>query len=318
MIGLITLLRSALASPRDHFKTLWNKLLTDGTESIVIDRTGMFAEVRVKASDNRTALLFLPLKPIELVDIPELVNPPSSLLCPYIVLREELIYRDIYGGGAVDIVIQYIPNGEPLYFSGLGYEAVALLDELESECRRVGFSHNKLTSYDIIVSNSGHLHPIRYHFATMDGAMDNFDKLRAEFNEPMVLNDCTSTYTTNSAELFDAHDGVMRFYRDGLYGYMTVDGEEIIPAQYISASDFCERRAVVETEDGYGAIDPTGRVIIRPNLDNLYYDLYDTIFYYFDYDEIIGIDYNGAPIKADDPRLARIKEGQFNTPPHIN
>ena len=297
-------LRSALHSPKDHFKTLWREIRSTGDENIYIDSTYSFAEVEVATVTHGKILIFMPLKPIALNRNPLLSNPPSTILCPYKVLERELVsYQE-----EIDIVVQYIPMGDPLHLSPIDADmARNLLQTLEKECRSIGFSHNRLTAEDIIVGNDNHLYPIRYHYATMNGCKDDFSALfdlfadRAE--EANRLNDINSTYTNKYCDIYDCHNGYIRFCDDGLFGYKNHKGEDIIAAQFIWAGDFCESRAVVETADGFGVIKPDGSYVIRPYLDSLYYDNYGSLFYYYDHNELCAFDYNGDPLASNDPRL---------------
>ena len=310
MPAKITSLRDALKYPIDHFRTLWKVIRAAGDEPIFIDDSYSFAEVTLYTRDNCRAMLFMPLKDFKLNDSPQFISPPSSILCPYRVYRQELMTTT----EAYDIILQIIPEGESLHLSAIDNStALKMVDSLEQECRRIGFSHNNLTAENIIVGNNNRLYPIRYHQATMDGCKDDFNALRAqliESNNPMILNDIYSSYTNRYCDIFDRHNGYIRFCDDGLFGYKNHKGEDIIPAQFLWASDFCEHRAVVETQTGFGVINNKGKMVINPYLDSLYYDTFNSLFYYYDKDEICAFDYNGTPLKTNDPRLDLLKNNK--------
>lgn len=301
-------LYSALASPVDHFKTLWRVLEQNENCAIKIDRNGIFAEARVNIAKRGEAILYMPLKEMELNNLPALANPSSSVICPYIVLKDELVYYDYTNKpNSCDIILQYIPSGYSIYHSPLkNEELLQLLTELECECKRIGFSHNDLDIHDIIISDNNQAYIIRNHFATMDGAYDNFDHIRQQLTESSRLNDISTRYTTDDCQLFEPYNGFIRFRKDGLFGYKNIKGKDIIEAKYLWAGDFFERRAIVKTETGYGVIDPKDRVIIPPMFDNLALDTKRSIFTYWHEDELHGLDYNGRPLDNSDSRLQQI------------
>lgn len=308
MPAQISILRNALKYPMDHFKTLWRIIRAVDDDNITIDDNYTFAEAEVYTRDNNRALLFMPLKPIELNRCPQLISPPSSMLCPYRVYPQEIVTDS----EAFDIILQLIHEGDPLSLSPIDSQtALKMVDILEQECKQIGFSHNRLSANNVIVGYNNRLYPIRYHYATMDGCKDDFNILRAAILEnqkdQQLLNDIQSSYTNRYCDIFDSHNGYIRFCDEGLYGYKNHKGEDIIPAQYLWASDFCEHRAIVETPEGFGVINPQNKMIIRPYLESLYYDTSNSLFYYYDNDEICAFDYNGTPLRPNDPRLKCIK-----------
>ena len=307
----ITSLLSAIVSPDDHFQTLWRILEPDRNCKIRVDRDGLFAEVRVNIAKHGEAILYMPLKEQALNTLPSLSNPKSDAICPYIIYKDELIYRDfttqrIY----CDIIIEYVPSGCPILDSPLKNEhLIELVNELESECKRIGYSHNNLDINDIIISDNNKAHLIRNHYATMDGAHDDFDSIRRKLTTScncVCLQDISTRYTADDCEIFEPYGGFIRFRKDGLYGYKNIKGKDIIPAKYLWAGDVFERRAIVKTETGYGVIDPKDRVIIPPMFDNLALDTKRSIFTYWHEDELHGLDYNGRPLEPDDSRLVDI------------
>ena len=311
MAAKLSELRGVLNSPIDYFNTLWRHIRPTGDEVISIDATYSFAEVIVPTVDQGRVIIFIPLKPLTLNDNPQLATPSSSTLCPYKVLKGELTTASELS----DIVVQYIPMGDPLHLSPIdAATALRMINVLERECRNIGFSHNNLLVENLIVGNDDRLYPIRYHCATMEGCRDNFDALRAQFSEscntPGLLCDVQSGYTNNYCDIYDCHNGYIRFCDDGLFGYKDHKGEDIIDAKFLWAGDFCEQRAVVETEFGFGVINPKGEFVVKPYLSSLYYDTYNSIFYYYDHEQICAFDYNGTPLSADDQRLAHLRRNQ--------
>ena len=107
-----------------------------------------------------------------------------------------------------------------------------------------------------------------------------------------------------------SYDGFMRFCDSGLFGYKDHRGEDIIDAKYLWAGDFCENRAVVETELGFGVINSRNEFVVKPYLESLYYDTYNSIFYYYDHNIVCAFDYNGTPLDPKDERLTHLHHNQ--------
>ena len=315
MYPLLGLFQSAILVPDGHLRTLWTKVVTSRCGPVVIDDSGLFAEAQIYLQDCGSALLYMPLKSYNRDIYNYLSSPPTKLLTPYTLLEDELVCYDGLGGvQTYDLILQKIPQGEIMAYSALGEQLLPMIDELEREFSRIGFSHNNLTSHNIIVSNLGELVPIRCHFATTDGSHDDFDALRNTIRSNAILAEPDYRYLCEDCELYDAHQGYIRYMKDGLYGFKDIHCNDIIPAQFKWATDFVENRAIVETQDGYGVINCYGEFIVPPKYEILYYDVERMIFYYYDYDDIYGFDYNGRPISPDDPCLDDLAQYHYNEP----
>lgn len=68
------------------------------------------------------------------------------------------------------------------------------------------------------------------------------------------------------------HDMVMRAFDGSKWFYIDKRGGAAIPGYFVSACDFSEGRAVVETDEGYGMIDLNGRFVIEPHCDDVEWD----------------------------------------------
>lgn len=322
--SLISLFQSALVSPEDHFKTLWNKIDVSLSEPFVIDRQGLFAEAKVYLRTEGYAMIYMSLSKFHIDISPELMRSDSTILSPYILLSDELGFYDSQGNyQSVDIMLQYITEGVPLAYSGLtDHEVMLIVDELEAECRRIGFSHNNLSPYDILVSPDRHPYLIRYHYATFTGAHDNFDSVRrALLMQSQNLTDVESIYITEN-EQKEVSSCFVKYNHAGLFGYKDHYGKVVIRPKFRWAGEFYEHRAVVRTSSGYGVIDTSGDFVVQPIFDILYYNVCYTLFYTIidnnpptkrrrgSFDErnyeIVGFDYNGTQINAEDPRLKEL------------
>lgn len=72
--------------------------------------------------------------------------------------------------------------------------------------------------------------------------------------------------------LLAMHEGLRRICRGERYGFTDESGNIAIPIRYLWADDFREGRAVVETENGLGLINKSGREVIAAIYDDVCYD----------------------------------------------
>ncbi len=102
---------------------------------------------------------------------------------------------------------------------------------------------------------------------TVEGAATEFSDGRAV---TVLPNDGQRAIDTTGKLTGPAFDG-LGAYREGLaaaisrnaYGFVGHDGEFVIPAQFLTVSDFANQRAVVSTEFDSRIIDPTGRALAQ-------------------------------------------------------
>ena len=67
-------------------------------------------------------------------------------------------------------------------------------------------------------------------------------------------------------------DMVMRVFDGTEWFYIDRYGNRAFPGSFVSATDFSEGRAVVETKKGYGLIDLNGKFVIEPRYDDIDWD----------------------------------------------
>ncbi len=61
-----------------------------------------------------------------------------------------------------------------------------------------------------------------------------------------------------------SEEGLARFCDHGLWGYVNLEGKEVIPAHYEDANNFSEGLAAVKIDGLYGFIDVSGEMMIEP------------------------------------------------------
>lgn len=287
----ITIFKCALNAPEQFFATIRGISSVDGGQ-IEVARTSLFAEATVLLSDGSRAMIFMPIRNYKREHVKQFAGLQSQMLSDYILLEDELSVTDYQGNKIYsDIIIQPIPNGELLRYTTLPEEQIMqMLDSLHDEFVRLNFSHNNLSLNNIIVGVDNRLHPIRYHYATLDGCFDDFSELKSR-----ISTTSSTLCDVNTAYMEDALlNGPVCFTCDDKYGYLNERGEVVIPPKFIYGENFCENRAVVATKKGYGVIDETGKLIIPPVFDYIYYDRRHTQFQVF-VGKLSGwMDYNGS------------------------
>lgn len=294
-IPTIVAFRNALRRPAECFRTLGGMVpeMEDGAATVF--RTTRFAEARVGIGGRRH-LLCVPLAEDAVESVERMAGELRFLhsrhLCEYAILYSEMRFADDLGRERrCDVILQRLPEGESLPRAATWMEPSLLrrmVGELKAEFERLQFSHNNLKPSNIIVGDDGLLHPIRYHYATIGrGCRDDFDALlRAIGINPgesdadtcgNLLNDVCAPYSADGAcdPAFTPHEGLVRFIRNGLYGFADTEMNTAIEPRFLWADDFREGRAVVETAGGLGLIDKCGREVIPAEYDDVCYDIHD-------------------------------------------
>lgn len=88
----------------------------------------------------------------------------------------------------------------------------------------------------------------------------------------IIVCSCAITMADNTYKwaLYDVkgtgefHDGLAKFYSNGLYGFINSAGEVAIEAKFKSVEDFEDGQAIVETESGMGIINRNGLFLLEP------------------------------------------------------
>ena len=77
------------------------------------------------------------------------------------------------------------------------------------------------------------------------------------------------------------------------WGFVDSDNRVVVPSVYLWVNDFCEGRAEVETAEGMGLIDKSGRYIIEPRYGVVEYDPRSGCSMARQREEWIEFDYSG-------------------------
>lgn len=253
---------------------------------IVVSRTARFAEAEIRIDGCRW-LICAPLTRTATASVERTAEKlryvESDFLCEYRLLYSEMTFEDELGRRCeCDIVMQRLPEGEAFgrNTSYDGRRIGAMLDALHAEFERTGFTHNNLKPSNLIIGDDGRIHPIRYHYAQIGSSCrDDFAPLYEIIGadaENTIAGDVCAPYEAadNDGEtFFPLHEGLRRICRGDRYGFADESGNIAVPIRYLWADDFREGRAVVETENGLGLIDKSGREIIPAVYDDVCYDI---------------------------------------------
>ncbi len=256
----------------------------DGT--VEVKRSMDFAEAHIEYQ-SKHYLLLLPLSAIALRKTRQssvkMRTLRSKLLLDFKVLEGEMLYPNAAGEMiSADIVLQEIPNGNRLDNCIDKLDAAKLfaaINTMQSEFNRLKLTHQLLQADTVYIDDEYTLYPTYLHYATIgeSGNKQDFDLLR----------NYASTHFGVNAQDFASYDsdksnqlGALHGYKyvgnpfeglcvvedhSGLFGYIDIDGEVVVEPQYIWAGDIREGRAEVESHEGMGLIDASGKYIIEPH-----------------------------------------------------
>ncbi len=285
MIPTIGIFKEALECPAEHFRTLRGLIPARRDGAVAVSRTARFAEAEIRLDGSRW-IVCAPLTRTATASVERTAEKlryvRSDFLCEYRLLYSEMTFEDELGRPcSCDIVLQRLPEGEafdPRTSTCDSRRLGEMLDALRAEFARTGFTHNNLKPSNLVIGDDGRLHPIRYHYAEIGTeCRDDFAPLYAIIGTDAVaaVNDAIAPYGAAGSDgetVFTLHEGLQRICRGERYGFADEAGDIAIPVRYLWADDFREGRAVVETEDGLGLIDKSGREVIPAVYDDVCYD----------------------------------------------
>ena len=308
----MTSFERAIATPITYFRHLHHLRPRVVGGCAVVRRTYFAAEAEVEW-EGRSYLLFMPFRReaishIERLEL-QMAGVEAPFICRHRIFHNEMLVPQIGGEPTyVDIILQEIPCGMTLVEAQRYYSVAELshkLHCLEREMNAVGFLHNNLSPYNIILEPGGHLRLVRYWYADfMSNCYDDFDALIASLTEPQtplrLLNDTLATYDAPSpTRHLHLKDGMSRIFCDGKVGFVDEDGVEVIPPTYSYADDFEEGRAVVSNEElKMGVIDKSGNVVVPLIYDDISFDVEQALFFACKGDVLYVLDYCGEVLSS--------------------
>ncbi len=311
---------SALYAPNDHLATLFDICVERNVDGEAeVRRTKHFADVAITRGSRRY-ILSLPLSPWALKKARRVAVRlralRSTMILDYRVLPAEMNYIDARGEqAAADLLLQEIPRGELLAESIESHSPEALfeaIDILDGEFRRINLSHQNLKPDRVMVSERGELIPLGMHYLQeaeecdqvccnplREYVAEHFGVESRPFNpahEPRVQQ---ISATFGYDYVGNPFEGLCVVQNHAGYGYITTDGEELIPPQYLWAGDITEGRAEVETSEGMGLIDAHGRYIIEPKYQIVEFDARTGTSHVKQDEKWMIFDYEGRMIASD-------------------
>ncbi len=258
-----------------------------------VSRTTHFAETKIMWH-NREYLLSMPLTTLaqsmaQYASV-RVRSRTTKLLLDYRVLPSEMSYIDSCGRVlSCDLVLEELPLGRVLseVAPSTPLERLAsVINQMEYEFERLTLRHGNLKAESIILGYDGLLYPIRRHMVSLDeDCHAEFEALRGEIcaivgcelsalapceqiTEPMAPLNALYEYQA----VGNPFGGLCVAESSAGYGYITPDGNEVIAPQFLWAANMREGRAEVETPQGMGLIDSSGRYIIEPRYQIVEFD----------------------------------------------
>lgn len=306
----ITALAQALEQPGLSFNHLKGIVAErDADSRAKASRTARFAEAVVTAVGGERLLLAVPLHPEHIEGIAEVADRLHKLSSPIlgkiVILHNELRYTDSLGREHLaDVLVQSLPDGERFGLdTSLSVERqLLMIEELKQEMTRAGITHSNLRPENIITGDDGHMHPLRYYYATCSEACrDDFSHLRSAIMQSDIdIPKCDYRSLVKAAEPFEVfapQDGLMRVFAAERYHFINIHSGERLPGNYLWATDFFEGRAVVESENGVGVITTSGKLLIPDTYHDIEFDTCQGIFFARFGENVQKYDFCGRAIK---------------------
>ena len=306
----VSALAQALEQPSISFNHLKGIVTErDANSRAKVSRTARFAEAVVTAIGGERLLIATPLRAEHIDGIDKIAERLHELSSPILgkitILHNELRYTDSLGREHfADVLVQSLPNGEKFGIdTSLSTELqLLMIEELKQEMTSAGITHSNLRPENIIVGDDGHLHPLRYYYATCgDGCRDDFSQLRStamQRNRDIPKCDYRSLVKeTEPFEIFPPQDGLMRVFATERYHFINIHSGERLPGNYLWATDFFEGRAVVESENGVGVITTSGEFLIPDTYHDIEFDTCQGIFFARFGENVQKYDFCGRAIK---------------------
>ena len=306
----MTSFERAVDTPTKYFRHLHHLRLRVVDGRAVVRRTYSAAEAEVEW-EGRNYLLFMPfrreaLSHIEQFDL-QMASVEAPFICRHRIFHNEMLVPQMGGEASyVDIILQELPEGMSLVEAQRYYSVAELshkLYRLERDMAAVGFLHNNLSPYNIILDDGGNLRLVRYWYADFSTSRyDDFEALIASLAEPQtplrLLNDTLATYATPSPTPQPRiKDGMSRIFRNGKVGFADEDGVEVIPPIYCYADDFEEGRAIVSNESmKMGVIDKSGNIVVPLIYDDISFDVEQALFFACKGKMLCVLDYCGEEL----------------------
>lgn len=194
-------------------------------------------------------------------------------LVPYLWLNEEMLVFDSTGRAVrVDVALQRVPDGERLDRLKVWPEGLAAgLDRLAEWLEANDFSHGNICGRNVWIAADGTPVLTDYTHASRRRSKGDVLALKS-LAAPAEAETATAAPVQKYGVIGEMCDGVMRAQDGDEWVYIDKTGSQVIAGRFLSACDFAEGRAVVETATGFGLLDIDGRWVIEPWCDDLDWD----------------------------------------------
>ena len=211
------------------------------------------------------------------------------------------------------LIVEHLPEGTLLSEALYTHSRANLmqgLEQLRAHIEECNISINHLHPESIIVDSNHEWHVIRPYYATADMGNDTeaFEKIQ-QLIERYALADIDTLANVaceafapyncddNAADckLYDTSEGLRRFTTTEGTGFKDEEGNIVIEAMFLTATDFLEDRSIVTTHDNkMGIIDRKGNYIIEPLYDSIDFNVDDGISIVFEGNKSAKFNYFGT------------------------
>ena len=271
-----------------------NKMRDICFDAETLTRTKYFAECRGEIHGSEV-MIYAPIttESLAMVRQANAILPTKSKHINRVqIIKDEMLCFGL-GSHVCSLLVEPLPKGTLLSEAMYTHRCDNLLrglEELHAELLRHDISINHLNTNSIIIDKTLQWHVIRPYYATQGAGGDEatIERLK-ELIMQNALTDivegnsslCESyapygTYIDGDRTLYPASEGMRRFTTSSGTGFEDEQGNIVIEAKFLTATDFIEDRAVVESHNHkWGIVDRSGIFIIDMLYDSLDFDVDD-------------------------------------------
>lgn len=286
----ITEFKNAMLHPAECL----NKMRDLRFDPETLTRTKYFAECRAEIHGSEL-MIYAPIttESLAMVRQANAILPTKSKHINRVqIIKDEMLCFGLESH-VCSLLIEPLPKGTLLSEAMYTHRCDNLLrglEELRAELLSHDISINHLNTNSIIIDRAHQWHVIRPYYATRGTGGD--DVMIERLKELIMQNALTDivednsslcesyapydTYIDGDRTLYPASEGMRRFTTSSGTGFEDEQGNIVIEAKFLTATDFTEDRAVVESHNHkWGVIDRSGQFIIDMLYDSLDFDVED-------------------------------------------
>lgn len=233
--------------------------------------------------------------------------------CDIRIVEEEILYSGL-GKGCSPLIMESIPEGIKLSEAIYTFSQSRLdkgLKEFKARLKRLDISHNNLRLRNIIIDCDNIWHTVCNYGIShgFGGDKESFTAIERKIERDALPDNPTekmreqqhlyNIITDDEGHtIYPIVESRRRFTSQNGVGFKNKNGDIVIADEYLTATDFCSNRSVVQLKSGkMGIIDRKGRYIIEPKYSSINFNPTNGISIVRDGELEIRFDYCGKQIE---------------------